>query len=152
MRMTASRKIEIICAVSAAMLGVVLFADIFLRDLAEHNGLGERFDVNSGYVFELLVFAFPGVIIVGAAYAHAMRNKIWGFVLLVIGGLLSSGLLLAYAPGTLWVLAVSNDILGLLAMIAEFLLILVTLAAAVATFMSGDPFGSDVQLAPTKRN
>lgn len=142
MRLTLSRKIEIICAVLAALLGVVVFADVFLRDLAEHNRLGERFHVNSGYVFEFLVFAFPGVIIVGAACAHAMRNKIWGFVVLVIGGLLSSGLLLAYAPGTLWVLAVSNDILGLLAIIAEFVLILLTLAAAVATFMSGDPLGT----------
>lgn len=142
MGMTVSRRIEIICAASAALLGVVFFADIFLRDLAERNSLGQRFQVNSGYVFEFLVFAFPGVIIVTAAYAHVVKDKIWGFVLLLLGGLLSGGLLLAYAPGTLWVLAVHNDILGLLSIIAEFVLVLIALAAAVATFMSGDPFGT----------
>ena len=142
MRMTLSRKIEIICGLSAALLGVVVFADVFVRDLAEHNRLGQRFQVNSGYVFEFLVFAFPGVIIVTAAYAHVVKEKMWGFVLLLLGGLLSSGLLLAYAPGPLWVLAVYNDILGLLAIIAEFVLVLIALAAAVATFMSGDPFGT----------
>jgi hypothetical protein len=139
--MTLSRKLEIICAISSALLGVVVFADVFLRDLSEHNGLGERFQVNSGYVFEFLIFAFPGLIIVVAAYAHAMRNKIWGFVLLMLGGLLNSALLLVYAFGILWVLAIFHDILGLFAIIVEFLLVITTLVAAVATFMSGDPFG-----------
>jgi|SRR5712692_8045875 len=140
--MTLSRKIEIICGVAAALLGIVVFADVFIRDVAEHNRLGGPFQVHSEYVFEFFGLAFPCLIVATAAYAHALRDKTWGFILLLVGGLFNNALLLAYAPGILWVLAISNDILGLLAMVVEFVLVAVTIAAAVAEFMSRDPFGT----------
>ena len=137
-----SRKIEFLCGASAAVLGIVAFADVFLRDVTQHNRLGEIFHLNSGYVFEFFMLAFPSLIVAMAAYAHAVKYKTWGFILLLVGGLLTNALLLAYAPGILWLLAIFNDIFGLLVMVVEFVLVMVTIAAAVAAFMRRDPFGT----------
>ena len=117
------------------MLGIVVFAD-FCR-------VGEPFQLSSDYVFFFFILAFPGLI-VAAAYVHAVRDKAWGFILLLVGGLLTNALLFAFAAGILWALAIFNDILGLLAMILEFVLVLIASAAAVAAFMSRDPFGTSL--------
>ena len=81
------------------MLGIVVFADVLIRDMAEHNRLGGPFQLHSEYVFEFFGLAFPCLIVAMAAYAHALRDKTWAFILLLVGGLLNCAILLAYFPG-----------------------------------------------------
>ena len=125
--------IEIVCAVAAALIGIGIALDLSIRSHETEEAS-----------FRLLLFlsALPSLVFGVASYFHAMKNKKWAMALMFVAGSINNALILSFGLVIVYVLAVLQDTWGLIALIANFLLVIITL---VAVFIGWDPFRDDPQ-------
>ena len=127
------KRIEIVCAVAAGLIGMGIALDLSIRshEIEEAS-------------LRILLFlsSLPGLVFGVASYFHAMKSKKWAIVLMFVAGSINNALLLAFGLGIVYVLALLQDFWGLIAMIADFFLVIITFAAV---FVGWDPFRDDPQ-------
>jgi len=125
------KRIEIACAVAAALTGMGIALDLSIRSYQTEE-----------VSFRTLLFlsSLPGVVFGVASYFHAAKTKKWAMVLMFVAGSINNALILAFGLGIVYVLALLQDFWGLIALIADFLLVIITFAAV---FVGWDPFRDD---------
>ena len=127
------KRIEIALAAAAALTGMGMALDLSIRSYKTE-------DVS----FRILVLlsSLPSVVFGVASYFHAVKSKKWAMVLMFVAGSINNALILSSAVVIVYVLAVFQDAWGLIALIANFLLVIITLAVV---FVGWDPFRDDSQ-------
>src|SRR5712671_4085454 len=127
------KRIEIACAAGAALTGMGIALDLSVRSYKTE-------DVS----FWILVFlsSLPSVVFGVASYFHAKKSKKWAMVLMFVAGSINNALILSCAVVIVYVLAAFQDAWGLIAVITNFLLVIIAL---VVVFVGWDPFRDDPQ-------
>jgi hypothetical protein len=126
--MALSRKIEIGCAILVALLGIFLYLDIILSDMAVGNISNAPFKFSSKHLILFLILSLPSIIVAIGACVHVLWRKGWGLGLLTLGCLVNNLLMIIYRVGLAY--AFINDFWGTQAIFAQFLLVIITLIAA----------------------
>jgi len=127
------KRIEIACAIAVALSGMAVALDLYIRSFKSDE-----------FSLRLLMFlsSLPSVVFGVASYFHAAKTKKWAMVLMFVAGSINNALILSFVFVIVYVLALVQDIWGLIALIANFLLVIITLAAV---FVGWDPFRDDPQ-------
>ena len=134
LRMNLWKKIEVTCAIAAALSGMTVAVDLFIRSY--------RTDEFS-FLLLLSLSSLPSVVFGVAAYLHVTKRKIWPMVVMFVAGSINNALIVCFGLGIVYLFSVLQDTWGLIALIANFLLVIITLAAV---FVGWDPFRDDPQL------
>lgn len=96
--MTITRKIELGCGTLTGFCAILIFIVAFLRtDHADSHGRPIVIAV-AGF---LLIWVTPPLLVTTGSYVHAWKRKLWGYALLLAGGVLT-------LAGSLMLLAVNS--------------------------------------------
>ena len=78
---TALRKLELICGAATALAAILFLIWVLIE---WHSSLiaGKQFSLGQTLFFVMYFFAIPGVLVGVGSYAHAVRERYWGRLLL----------------------------------------------------------------------
>jgi len=127
------KKIEVGCGIAAALSGVAIILDLFARS--------DRIDGFSSWL-SLFLSSIPSLVFGVASCFHAAKSKTSAMVVMFVAGPVNNALIVSFGLGILYVLSVLHDTWGLLALIANFVFVLI---GFLAVFVGWDPFRDDPQ-------
>ena len=83
------RKLELICGVLIAAIGLFIGFSYFRLDQQSSERLGLEFPIYSTILIFSLLDLFPGILIFFGSYLHSVKRKQAGQFLLIIGSLVN---------------------------------------------------------------
>ena len=83
------RKLELICGILIAAMGLFIGLSYFRLDQQSSERLGREFPIYSTILIFSLLNLFPGILIFFGSYLHSVKRKQAGQFLLIIGSLVN---------------------------------------------------------------
>ena len=87
MIMTFLRRLEIVCGVTTALLGIAAAAQMFSMDMDTARELGRGFPLVEEVLGALLIYILPGLLVSVGSYLHSLRLRTWGFPMVIFSSL-----------------------------------------------------------------
>lgn len=123
-----SKKIEVGCGIATACLGIFIYSYILNQDMAIYRRLDQPVRLSMQHVVGFCIIAAPSILIAIGACTHALKQKSWALKVLWIGVIVNSLLIILFFYG--FAVAFNHDVLGIAAVVVEFVLAISTLTAA----------------------
>jgi hypothetical protein len=85
--MTFLRKLEIVCGVTTALLGIAAAVQMFSMNLETSRELERSFSLVEEVLGALLMYILPGLLVAIGSYVHASRLRPWGLPMVIFSSL-----------------------------------------------------------------